>query len=182
MLAIVFAVVTLMCQGISAFAEEMDHVHKLTYVQAKAPACNENGHIGYYTCDCGKWFFDSAAQNEITDHSIVITAAKEHKLLPVVIENEVEATCAHDGSYEEVTTCSVCKSEVSRTKRTVPKLPHNYENGICTECGGKEIVIPDKPAFIDDDTAAWTWVAILCAVVVLLIVVSVCLVKHRKKK
>ncbi len=46
-------------------------VHITTKVDAVAPTCTEGGSIAYYTCDCGKWFSDSAGTKEITDKESV---------------------------------------------------------------------------------------------------------------
>jgi len=42
----------------------------------------------------------------------------------VVIENEVEATCEEDGSYEEVVYCTKCDEELSRETVVVPAAGH----------------------------------------------------------
>ena len=52
-----------------------------------------------------------------------------------VIENEVKATCTEDGSYDSVVYCTECGEEISRETVVVPALGHNYEDGVCTECG-----------------------------------------------
>ena len=58
----------------------------------------------------------------------------EHKPSSPVIENEVAATCSATGSYNEVIYCSVCDEELSRETKTLEKLNHTYENGVCTVC------------------------------------------------
>ena len=50
----------------------------LTFVPELAPTCTEEGHIGYYKCHCGKWFYDADAKNEITDKTSVILAVTDH--------------------------------------------------------------------------------------------------------
>ena len=63
-----------------------------------------------------------------------------HTPKDAVKENEVAATCAKDGSYDEVVYCSECKTELSREKKTVDKLSHTEEvvkgkAATCTEAG-----------------------------------------------
>ena len=43
------------------------------------------------------------------------------------------ATCEESG--ERSRTCSECGDTQTRT---IPKLGHNYVNGVCTECGAEE--------------------------------------------
>ena len=54
----------------------------------------------------------------------VTLKATGHKEGAAVKENEVAATCTKEGSYDEVVYCTACKTELSRTKKTVEKLAH----------------------------------------------------------
>ncbi|MDY6046689.1 MAG: fibronectin type III domain-containing protein, partial [Anaerobutyricum sp.] len=81
---------------------------------------------------------------EINGH----TAGKE------VHENEKEATCDKDGSYEAVIYCKVCQKEISRETKAIPKVNHAYgdwktvkeatteasglKERLCSICGRKE--------------------------------------------
>ena len=63
-----------------------------------------------------------------------------------VKEDEVAATCNKDGSYNEVVYCSACKDELSRDKKTVAALSHNWneeyttdKEASCTEKGSRSI-------------------------------------------
>ncbi len=48
-----------------------------------------------------------------------------HTHTPVTVkENEVAATCAAEGSYDEVVKCAECDGEISRTAKTVAKIAH----------------------------------------------------------
>lgn len=47
-----------------------------------------------------------------------------HTAGKAVKENVVKATCTADGSYDSVVYCTVCKAEMSRTKKTVGKPGH----------------------------------------------------------
>ena len=44
-----------------------------------------------------------------------------------VHENETAPTCTDDGWYDEVVYCSDCGREMSRNRRTIPALGHDYE-------------------------------------------------------
>ena len=92
------------------------------------PTCTEEG-VMTYTCSvCGDTYTESI---EATGH----TAGD------AVIENEVEATCTEEGSYDSVVYCSVCGEELSRETVTVDALGHSYDDGVvtteptCTEDG-----------------------------------------------
>ena len=55
-------------------------------------------------------------------------------------ENFIKSTCTNEGSYDEVTYCTVCKAELSRTPKTIEKLPHTPVTdkavpATCTETG-----------------------------------------------
>ena len=119
--------------------------HAFNTYFTKDATCTEAGY-GYVECtECG------------TKDKIEIPA-KGHKE-ETKRENEVEATCTEDGSYEEVTYCTECGEELGRETKTVEKLGHAYEvtgtlkeatcteEGIgtykCTRCGDvKEDSIP----------------------------------------
>ena len=48
--------------------------------------------------------------------------------------DEKPATCTEGGSYEEVTSCTVCGTELSRKIVETLALGHDYVNGVCTRC------------------------------------------------
>ena len=77
--------------------------HKLSPVEAKPAACNEDGYEAHYKCSvCGKLFADENGEKEITLKDVTIPAA--HKLSPV---EEKPAACTENG-YEAHYKCSVC--------------------------------------------------------------------------
>ena len=65
-------------------------------------------------------------------------AVHEHTAEEAVTENEVAATCTEDGSYDSVVYCAECGEEISRETVVVPATGHNYEDGVCTECGEED--------------------------------------------
>ena len=79
---------------------------------------------------------DADGKSEI----IKVTVNAAHTPADAVRENEVAATCTTAGSYDEVVYCSVCKAEISRTQKTIDKLPHDFGNNLeyCANgCGTK---------------------------------------------
>ena len=75
-----------------------------------------------------------------------------HANTVTTVENEVDATCETDGSYETVVTCSDCGEELSREKTVVPALGHDYQDGVCTRCGAPDPNAPDNTVKVDVTT------------------------------
>ncbi|MBQ9535521.1 MAG: InlB B-repeat-containing protein [Clostridia bacterium] len=107
---------------ITLYAKWSLHSHDVVHIPAAEPSCTENGNTEYYACTlCGRWFRDEACTEEITDRgSVVIPAA--HTPGEAVRENEVPATYASEGSYDEVIYCVICHEELSRETKTIEKL------------------------------------------------------------
>ncbi len=82
-------------------------------------------------------FKNSAFKTQTKDVKDI--ALKAHTKGTAVKENVVAATCTKEGSYDEVVYCKVCKKELSRTKKTIAKLAHNYKTTVvkptCTTKG-----------------------------------------------
>lgn len=66
----------------------------------------------------GSSFYNTAW---ISTHNKIIHTPGEVKM-----ENQIGVTCTTDGSYDEVTYCSVCGKAMSTTKVTVPAIKHVY--------------------------------------------------------
>ena len=49
-----------------------------------------------------------------------------HTCSEAVVENQMDATCTSDGSYDSVVYCSVCNIEVSREAKVIDKLGHSF--------------------------------------------------------
>ena len=92
-----------------------------------APTCTERGYTTYTCLRCGDSYVDDYID------------ALGHTPAAAVRENEKSATCTADGSYDEVVYCSVCGAEISRERKTVAALGHDYVDSItaptCTEKG-----------------------------------------------
>lgn len=78
------------------------------------PTCTKKGTTKY---TCGGCDFSFTAQD---------IAKTIHTAGTAVRENVVEATCEKAGSYDEVVYCKACKTEMSRTHKTIDKAAHNY--------------------------------------------------------
>ena len=90
-----------------------------------SPTCTEGGYTTY-TCKvvgCG----DTYTDNEV--------AALGHTEGTAVVENEHDATCTVDGSYDSVVYCTVesCKVEIGRETITVPATGHSLGNYVDTD-------------------------------------------------
>lgn len=106
--------------------------HVLTHHKAVESTCKVNGKIEYWSCDvCDKLFSDADGINEITDTKAPLAP---HTPGEAQVENEVPATCAKDGSYDEVIYCSVCSVELSRERKTTQATgTHAYNRRVATD-------------------------------------------------
>ena len=87
----------------------------ITAISVEA-TCTENGET-IYTASVevnGKTYTDSRRE---------ILPMLEHTPGEAVREDEVPATVTAEGSYDEVVYCAVCHAELSRTHKTIDKLP-----------------------------------------------------------
>ena len=73
----------------------------------------------------------------------------EHTNKTTTTENKVDPTCTADGSYETVVTCDDCGEELSREKTVVPALGHDYQDGICGNCGEADPNAPDNTVIVE---------------------------------
>ncbi len=110
---------------IFVFPSSRDDVHKhvLTYNDAIAATCTENGTVEYWSCDeCGKNFADKDATQELDS---IVVPALGHDVGDYEVEKS--ATCVDAGV--EIATCSRCGNEQSRT---IEALGHDWNDGIVT--------------------------------------------------
>lgn len=104
-----------------------DHVFA-TETERKDATCTEDGYA-IMACGCGT-----------TD--TVVLPKTGHTAAEAVKENEVNATCKTDGSYDQVVYCQNCQTEMSRETIAVPATgEHVYateterKEATCTEVG-----------------------------------------------
>ena len=62
----------------------------------------------------------------------IIVEKHQHLNFYTEKENIVDATCTHEGSYDEVIKCGICKEEISRLNIIVPKLNHVADDPVST--------------------------------------------------
>ena len=69
------------------------------------------------------WKYDNTDHWKVCGCGVIIEKAT-HTAGDVKIENEVKATCKAEGSHDEVTYCTVCNKELSRTNKVDLKTAH----------------------------------------------------------
>ncbi len=126
---------------IRIYIETCEH-EQLALVEAKAATCDEDGHIAYYVCqekDCGKWFSDSTAKDEIVNRDSI-------KLLSIGHDWSVRSTddektlvskatnCQEQDTYRYI--CSACGEMSDTYTFTTVAGAHVDANGdkICDLC------------------------------------------------
>ena len=112
------------------------HIHSTTKVEAKEATCLETGNIEYYTCECGAWFKDEAATQEITDKTTVETALADHSYGAWAYDEATKThtkTCALDATHTATEECTFGEG-------VVVEKPDGNKAGVkkftCTVCGG----------------------------------------------
>ena len=117
--------------------------HKLTKTEAKAPTCTEDGNQAYWTCGtCGKLFADAEGKVEITLADTVIPAAGH-----TLTKTDAKAPTCMEAGNQAYWTCGTCgklfadgegKTEITLDSTVLPALGHDYKDGVCTRCHGKD--------------------------------------------
>lgn len=116
------------------WTDESSHTHTLTATAAKEPTCTEGGNIAYWYCaDCGKYFADENATQEITLADTV--------LAPAGHAFSAEWKTDENGHWHECTRDGVKADEgehsfvwvTDREATTTPGEKHEE----CTVCGTK---------------------------------------------
>lgn len=126
-------VVTFTCKVCQATRTEVvsgDATHHLFRHIAKAATCTEEGNKEYWECvdkNCGKYFSDSGAKNEITDrNSVKIPATGNHTWDTGKVTKP--ATCKDAGV--KTFTCTRCKTTKTET---IAKTGHKWDDGKVTK-------------------------------------------------
>ena len=85
------------------------------FVEGEFPSCNGTGHVGYYACACGKWYWDEEGTEPIeNEEDILLPPTGAHNYEEVV----TKATTTASGKIESK--CSVC-GDVESTE-TIAKI------------------------------------------------------------
>lgn len=99
---------------------------ELTHHGRAEPNCISEGNIEYWECGlCERYFLDEAGTQETALKNVVL-AKTGHTPGEAVRENEIPATCTADGSYDEVTYCTVCSEKYSTEHKTIPAAGHRW--------------------------------------------------------
>ncbi len=93
---------------------ETGHDWDSSFTVDKEATCTEDGSESIHCKKC-----DAVKQS-------TVIPKKAHTPGEAVHENVVNATCTESGSYEEVTYCTVCRTEISRKNNTVDALGHSF--------------------------------------------------------
>lgn len=93
--------------------------HNLTKIAAKAATCTENGNDEYWYCtECGKYYTDSNASNQITIEDTIIKASHNE-----IVKEAIPATPTSEG-YTEGIWCDKCNTWLSGHERIDPIKPN----------------------------------------------------------
>ena len=140
--------------GEPSVPEEPEHVHVLLHYSAVAATCTEDGRTEYWHCaECGGYYSDSAAENEMAEEDISVPATGHDYEYKVTLP-----TCTEEGYSEYV--CGTCgdryEEEGSRTEPTghafgewqtvtAATCLHGGEmKRECEACGASETEYTDK--------------------------------------
>lgn len=129
--------------GVSASCSVTVTHGNMVHTPKKDATCTKDGNEEYWICGtCGKFFSDAEGKVEITQADAVIPAAG-HKLTKT---ESKAATCTEVGN-QEYWTCETCgkyfsdaegKTEITLDSTVLPALGHDYKDGVCTRCEGKD--------------------------------------------
>jgi len=102
---------------LDAAAVKITVAHVLTYVEAKAATCTEDGNLEHWACtlSCGKLFLDENGTTETTLEAVTIKAGHT-------------ADEWHSDSTQHWQVCTVCGEEFNRAN-------HTFIGNTCTVCG-----------------------------------------------
>ena len=101
------------------------------------------------TVGTSKGYSQPGGEITVSFHFEPAVAPCEHVNTTTTVENEIPATCTESGSYETVVTCDDCGTELSREKTVVPALGHDYQDGVCANCGEPDPNAPDNTVTVD---------------------------------
>ena len=146
------------CGGQSSAASSSEtHTHNFVKLSARKATCTKEGRLAYWHCeDCGKYYLDAKATQEVTLDETVVA-----KLPHTATKTEgTPATCVKGGKMDSWTcsecnhifTDEACTVQVDASQLNIPAIAHNLqhvpaipvsgtENGVkehwvCADCDG----------------------------------------------
>ena len=81
---------------------------------------------------CGVNYITVSFKGYTSQIPVEVLKTHDHSPKGSVRENIVDATCSKEGSYDEVVYCKDCGFEMSREKKFIAKLAHNWDVGKTT--------------------------------------------------
>lgn len=160
--------------GVSASCSVTVTHGNMAHTPKKDATCTVDGTEEYWTCGiCGKHFKDESGTIPTTPEENVIPAAG-HKLT----KTEAQAPTCTEAGNEAYWTCGTCgkyfsdgegKEEISLDSTVLSALGHDYKDGVCTRCQGKD---PDYVPPTEPDAPAQTGEAPLLPALAVLMILS----------
>ena len=110
------------------------------FVEGEFPSCDKTGHVGYFACACGKWYWNKEATEPVGDKEEIVipptghyggTATCKAKAKCTSCGKEYGSLKSHDYKAATCTapkTCKVCKATTGKAKG------HKYDNNCDTTC------------------------------------------------
>lgn len=173
------------------------HTHSLKHIDFKYPTCTEKGMKEHYECSsCGRWYWDSDANYEITDHSEVVLDPYGHnwgdwevvKHATKTEKGQERRVCAEDpdhveyrdipalgGDEPESTAETETKKETKATEPTAPTKATTAPTEITTT--GTSALSKLLGSML-----IWIIVAVVALILIIAAVVIVLVVVLKKRK
>lgn len=134
------------------------HAAALHEVPAVSPTCTSEGNVAYWVCaDCGQWFSDAAASEQILDKSSVLLSADSSNHTERMSESYEDHG---DKNHTRTTTwtCDACGETISSTTQIEACADDNADSS-CDLCGGSLPVIPATSGYCggEGDGTNLTW-------------------------
>ena len=173
------------------------HTHSLKHIDFKYPTCTEKGMKEHYECSsCGRWYWDSDANYEITDHSEVVLDPYGHnwgdwevvKHATKTEKGQERRVCAEDPDHVEYRDIpalgedepeSTAETETKKeTKATEPTAPTKATTA------PTEITTTGTSALskLLGNMLIWIIVAVVALILIIAAVVIVLVVVLKKRK
>ena len=160
--------------GVSASCSVTVTHGNMAHTPKKDATCTVDGTEEYWTCGiCGKHFEDESGTIPTTPEENVIPAAGH-----TLTKTEAQApTCTEKGNTE-YWTCGTCgkyfsdgegKEEITLDSTVLSALGHDYKDGVCTRCQGKD---PDYVPPTEPDAPAQTGESPLLPALAVLMILS----------
>ena len=160
--------------GVSASCSVTVTHGNMAHTPKKDATCTVDGTEEYWTCGiCGKHFEDESGTIPTTPEENVIPAAGH-----TLTKTEAQAPTCTEAGNEAYWTCGTCgkyfsdgegKEEITLDSTVLSALGHDYKDGVCTRCQGKD---PDYVPPTEPDAPAQTGESPLLPALAVLMILS----------